>query len=70
MGRHRTRLFPGPRAVLLPGLTFFDMGRPASGLVCTALQASLVGWLLAALWAAFARRQVVNKHKRLAARLR
>ena len=68
--RHGTSLFLGVRAVLLPGLTFLDLGRPASGLVCYALQASLVGWLPAALWATFARRQVVKKHKRLAARLR
>jgi hypothetical protein len=57
-------------AVLLPGLTFFDLGRPASGLVCYALQASLVGWLPAALWAALARRQLAKKQRQLAARLR
>jgi hypothetical protein len=69
-GRHRTSLSRGLRAVLAPGLTFFDLGRPASGLACYALQASLVGWLPGALWAAFARRQLAKKQTQLAARLR
>lgn len=57
-------------AVLLPGSTFADMGRPAASLVCYALQASLLGWLPAVLWAASARRHVAQKQKQLAARLR
>jgi hypothetical protein len=59
-----------PAALLLPGLTFAAMGRPAASLVCYALQASVVGWLPAALWATSARRQVARKHSQLAARLR
>jgi hypothetical protein len=32
-------------AVLLPGLAFISMGRQVPGLICYALQASVVGWL-------------------------
>jgi hypothetical protein len=65
------RLDPGGRiaVLLLPGLTFSAMGRPAAGLVCYALQASLVGWLPAVLWATSARRHVARKHRQIAARL-
>jgi len=38
--------------------------------VCYALQASLMGWLPAALWAAFVRRRLAQKQRLLAARLR
>jgi hypothetical protein len=55
---------------LLPGRAFFAMGRPVSGLLCYALQASVVGWLPAALWIAFAQRRVERKQLTLAARLR
>lgn len=62
-----------PTAVLLPGLAFFTIGRPFSGLACLALQASLIGWLPAAVWAASATRQFQisrEKQRALAARLR
>jgi len=39
-------------------------------LICYVLQASLVGWVPAALWAAFAQGQVTKKARLLAARLR
>ena len=58
---------------LLPGPAFFAIGRPGPGLVCLALQLSLVGWLPAALWATCAmRRQRTNRERQhaLAARLR
>ena len=64
------RAGPLPGALLLPGRTFFALGRPGSGLLCYALQASLVGWLPAALWAAVAARRVKRKQLVLAARLR
>ena len=57
-------------ALLLPGLTFVEMGRPAASLACHALQASLLGWLPAVVWAGSARRHVARKQKQLAARLR
>ena len=55
---------------LLPGRVFFAMGRPVAGLACCVLQASVLGWLPAALWAAWAQGRVARKHRILAARLR
>ena len=55
---------------LLPGRVFFAMGRPRAGLACCVLQASVLGWLPAALWAAWAQGRVARKHRILAARLR
>lgn len=40
-------------ALLLPWLLFFTIGRPISGLVCLILQLTLVGWIPAAIWAAY-----------------
>ena len=57
-------------AVLLPGLAFVSMGRSVPGLICYALQASVVGWLPAALWATYATRHCERKHRQLASRLR
>ncbi len=56
-------------AVLLPGLAFLTAGHPLPGLACLALQASLVGWIPAAVWAARVTHQV-QKQRALAARLR
>lgn len=69
-GSARVGLLPRPGALLLPGRAFFAMGRPVSGLLCYALQASVVGWLPAALWMVFAQRRVERKQLILAARLR
>jgi hypothetical protein len=69
-GRQRAGLLRFPTAVLLPGRAFFAMGRPGPGLVCYALQASLFGWLPAALWAVHAERRLAQKQRGLAARLR
>jgi hypothetical protein len=55
---------------LLPARVFFGMGRPVAGLACCVLQASVLGWLPAALWAAWAQARVARKHRILAARLR
>lgn len=55
---------------LLPGRVFFAMDRPLPGLVCCVLQASLLGWLPAAIWALRAERRVAEKQRGLAARLR
>ena len=54
----------------VPGRAFFAMDRPTSGLVCLGLQASLVGWLPAAVWAAYAVARVQRKQRALAGRLR
>src|SRR4051794_4561995 len=45
---------------LLPARVFFAMGRPLPGLACCVLQASVLGWLPAALWAAWAQARVAR----------
>jgi hypothetical protein len=55
---------------LLPGGVFFAMDRPLPGFVCYVLQASLLGWVPAAIWALRAERRVAEKQRSLAARLR
>jgi len=40
-------------AILLPWLAFFTISRPFSGFICLILQLTLIGWLPAAIWAAF-----------------
>jgi hypothetical protein len=55
---------------LLPGRTFLALDRPVAGLVCYALQVTLLGWLPAALWALSAQRAVSRKQHGLALRLR
>lgn len=67
---HRFARLGSIPTALLPGRAFFAMGRPVPGLVCCVLQASLLGWLPAALWAIRAERRVANKQRGLAARLR
>lgn len=41
-------------ALILPWLSFFTIGRPLAGIVCLILQITLIGWLPAAIWAAYA----------------
>lgn len=41
-------------ALILPWLSFFTIGRPFAGIVCLILQITLIGWLPAAIWAAYA----------------
>lgn len=38
----------------LPWLTFFTVGRPLAGIVCLALQFTLIGWIPATIWAVHA----------------
>jgi hypothetical protein len=40
-------------ALLLPWLLFFTIGRPISGIICLILQLTLIGWVPAAIWAAY-----------------
>jgi len=40
-------------AILLPWLSFFLRGKILTGIVCLLLQITLIGWLPAAIWAAF-----------------
>lgn len=41
-------------ALLLPFAAFFTIGRPIAGIVCLVLQITLLGWLPASIWAAYA----------------
>ncbi len=41
-------------AIFLPFLAFFTIGRPIAGIICLLLQVTLIGWIPAAIWAAFA----------------
>ena len=41
-------------AIFLPFLAFFTIGRPIAGIICLLLQLTLIGWIPAAIWAAFA----------------
>lgn len=54
---------------MVPGRVFLAMDRPISGLICLGLQASLIGWLPAAIWAGFATTRVRQKQRALAARV-
>jgi len=50
-------------ALLLPWLTFFTIGRPASGAICLLLQITLIGWLPATIWAVYALGQYKTDQK-------
>lgn len=41
-------------AIFLPPLAFFTIGRPLAGIVCFFLWLTLIGWVVAALWAVYA----------------
>ena len=41
-------------ALLLPWFAFFTIGRPISGIVCLILHLTVIGWVPAAIWAAYA----------------
>ena len=69
-GERRKNLMRLFTVVMVPGRAFFAMERPTAGLVCLGLQASLVGWVPAAIWAAYATKRVQQKQRALAARLR
>jgi uncharacterized membrane protein YqaE (UPF0057 family) len=50
-------------ALLLPWLAFFTIGRPFAGLFCLILQITLIGWIPAAIWAAYAVSQYETDQK-------
>lgn len=50
-------------AFILPWLTFFTIGRPIAGIVCLLLQITLIGWLLATIWAVYALSQFKTDQK-------
>jgi len=41
-------------AIFLPFLAFFTIGRPFAGIICLILQITVLGWIPAAIWAAYA----------------
>ena len=41
-------------AIVLPWFAFFTIGRPFAGILCLLLPITLIGWLPAAIWAAYA----------------
>lgn len=54
-------------AILLPWLQFFTIGRPIAGIVCLLLQITIVGWIPAAIWSAYALSQYHTDNKIAAA---
>lgn len=50
-------------AIFLPFAAFFTIGRPIAGIVCLILQITLIGWLPAAIWAAYALSQYNTDRK-------
>ncbi len=56
-------------AILVPWLSFFLRGRILRGIICLLLQLTLIGWLPAALWAAFdlQNKRAEKRHRRMVA---
>ena len=50
-------------ALILPWLLFFTIGRPLAGIICLILQITLIGWVPAAIWAAYALSQYNTDRK-------
>lgn len=54
-------------AILLPFAAFFTIGRPLAGILCLLLQFTIIGWIPAAIWAAFSVNQYTTEKKIAAA---
>lgn len=50
-------------ALILPWLQFFTIGRPISGVICLALQITLIGWIPATIWSVYALSQYKTDQK-------
>lgn len=50
-------------AFIFPWLTFFTIGRPVAGLLCLALQVTILGWIPATIWAVYALSQYDTDQK-------
>ena len=50
-------------AIFLPWLMFFTIGRPFAGIVCLILQITILGWVLASIWAVYALGQYKTDQK-------
>lgn len=58
--KHYMRLF---LAIILPRIQFFTIGRPFAGLICLFLQITVIGWVPAAIWSAYALSQYKTDRK-------
>jgi uncharacterized membrane protein YqaE (UPF0057 family) len=50
-------------AIFLPWLQFFTIGKPFSGMICLILQITIIGWIPAAIWSAYALSQYKTEEK-------
>ncbi len=50
-------------SLFIPWLTFFTIGRPIAGVICLALQLTLIGWLPATIWSVYALSQYKTDQK-------
>ena len=50
-------------AIFLPWLQCFTIGRPFAGIFCRILQVTLIGWIPAAIWSAYALSQYKTDKK-------
>lgn len=50
-------------ALVFPWLLFFTIRRPLAGIICLALQITIIGWLPAAIWAVYALSQYKTDQK-------
>ena len=50
-------------AIFIPWLQFFTIGRPFAGVLCLILQLTLIGWIPAAIWSAYALSQYTTDRK-------
>ncbi len=50
-------------AIVLPWLQFFTIGRPFAGIICLFLQITIIGWVPAAIWSAYALSQYKTDKK-------
>jgi len=50
-------------AIFLPWFQFFTIGRPFTGIFCLLLQLTIIGWLPAAIWSAYALSQYKTDKK-------
>ncbi len=50
-------------AFIFPWFTFFTIGRPVAGLLCLALQVTILGWIPATIWAVYALSQYDTDQK-------
>jgi hypothetical protein len=50
-------------ALILPWFQFFTIGRPIAGIICLILQITIIGWIPAAIWSAYALSQYTTDKK-------